>query len=216
MISSSPKLRISAEDVELGAQLLRSEKDRAEHIMLVDLARNDVNRVCEPLSVKVDELMKLENFSHVIHMTSQVSGTLRPDKTRFDAFRSIFPAGTVSGAPKIKAIELVGALERERRGVYAGAVGRIDFAEDEMDVCIAIRTMTFKDGAVYLQAGGGIVFDSDEDEEYTETINKLQANVKAIEDAESKSQLQRSDRSAEIDPGWHTILQNATKAKIIS
>ncbi len=216
MISSSPKLRISAEDVELGAQLLRSEKDRAEHIMLVDLARNDVNRVCEPLSVKVDELMKLENFSHVIHMTSQVSGTLRPDKTRFDAFRSIFPAGTVSGAPKIKAIELVGALERERRGVYAGAVGRIDFAEDEMDVCIAIRTMTFKDGAVYLQAGGGIVFDSDEDEEYTETINKLQANVKAIEDAESESQLQRSDRSAEIDPGWHTILQNATKAKIIS
>jgi len=172
------------EDAELGAQLLKSEKDRAEHIMLVDLARNDVNRVCEPTSVKVDELMKLEKFSHVIHMTSQVSGQLREGKTRFDAFRSIFPAGTVSGAPKIKAIELVTSLERERRGVYAGAAGRFDFANDEMDVCIAIRTMTFKDGAVYFQAGGGIVFDSEEEEEYVETLNKLQANVRAIEEAE--------------------------------
>lgn len=105
---------------------------------------------------------------------------------RFDAFRSIFPAGTVSGAPKIKAIELVSALERQRRGVYAGAVGRFDFADDEMDVCIAIRTMTFKDGVVYLQAGGGIVFDSDEEEEYVETLNKLQANVRAIQRAEGE------------------------------
>lgn len=191
------------EDEELGDQLLKSEKDKAEHIMLVDLARNDVNRVCQPLTVKVDELMKLEKFSHVIHMTSQVSGQLREGKTRyaclsqlpyransrrrrFDAFRSIFPAGTVSGAPKIKAIELISSLERERRGVYAGAAGRFDFASDEMDVCIAIRTMTFKDGAVYFQAGGGIVFDSNEDEEYVETLNKLKANVKAIEEAESE------------------------------
>ncbi|KAJ7046605.1 ADC synthase [Mycena alexandri] len=172
------------EDEKLGASLLASEKDRAEHIMLVDLARNDVNRVCQPKTVKVDHLMQLEKFSHVIHLTSQVSGTLREDKTRFDAFRSIFPAGTVSGAPKIKAIEIISSLEKERRGVYAGAVGRFDFAEDEMDTCIAIRTMTFKNGVAYLQAGGGIVFDSQEEDEYLETINKLQGNVRALEAAE--------------------------------
>ena len=106
---------------------------------------------------------------------------------RFDAFRSIFPAGTVSGAPKIKAIEIVYELEQDRRGVYAGAVGRFDFAEDEMDVCIAIRTMVFKNGVAYLQAGGGIVFDSVEEDEYVETINKLKGNVRAIEQAESQS-----------------------------
>ncbi|KAI0340592.1 anthranilate synthase component [Trametopsis cervina] len=172
------------EDERLGAELLKSEKDRAEHIMLVDLARNDVNRVCQPKTVKVDHLMRLERFSHVIHLTSQVSGILRDDKNRFDAFRSIFPAGTVSGAPKIKAIELVYELEQDRRGVYAGAVGRFDFAEDEMDTCIAIRTMTFKDGVAYLQAGGGIVFDSVEEDEYVETINKLGGNVRALEQAE--------------------------------
>lgn len=106
--------------------------------------------------------------------------------TRFDAFRSIFPAGTVSGAPKIKAVELVYELEQERRGVYAGAVGRFDFAEDEMDTCIAIRTMAFKDGTAYLQAGGGIVYDSVEEDEYTETINKLMGNVRALDGAESE------------------------------
>lgn len=172
------------EDAELGAQLLASAKDRAEHIMLVDLARNDVNRVCEPKTVKVDELMRLEKFSHVIHLTSQVSGILREGKNRFDAFRSIFPAGTVSGAPKIKAVELVSGLEGERRGVYAGAVGRFDFADDEMDTCIAIRTMTIKDGVAYLQAGGGIVFDSIEEDEYVETLNKLSANMRTIDLAE--------------------------------
>ncbi|KAI0957142.1 hypothetical protein AcW1_005628 [Taiwanofungus camphoratus] len=172
------------EDEQLGAQLMSSEKDRSEHIMLVDLARNDVNRICQPKTVKVDHLMRLERFSHVTHLTSQVSGMLRDNKTRFDAFRSIFPAGTVSGAPKIKAIELIYELEKQRRGVYAGAVGRFDFADDEMDTCIAIRTMTFKDGIAYLQAGGGIVFDSVEEEEYMETINKLQGNVRALEQAE--------------------------------
>ncbi|KAJ9125568.1 hypothetical protein QFC22_000530 [Naganishia vaughanmartiniae] len=176
--------KTAKEDIELGNGLLASEKDRAEHIMLVDLARNDVNRVCKPETVKVDELMKVEKFSHVIHLTSQISGQLRDGKTRFDAFRSIFPAGTVSGAPKIKAIELVGALEQERRGVYAGAVGRFDFNENELDTCIAIRTMTFKDGVAYLQAGGGIVFDSVEEDEYIETINKLGANVRCIDAAE--------------------------------
>ncbi|KAN0141274.1 ADC synthase [Lactarius tabidus] len=172
------------EDERLGEELLRSEKDRAEHIMLVDLARNDVNRVCQPKTVKVDHLMRLERFSHVTHITSQVSGMLREGLTRFDAFRSIFPAGTVSGAPKIKAIELVYSLEQERRGVYAGAVGRFDFANDAMDTCIAIRTTVFKDGVAYLQAGGGIVHDSVEEDEYYETINKLKGNTKALEEAE--------------------------------
>jgi len=172
------------EDERLGQELLNSEKDRAEHIMLVDLARNDVNRVCQPKTVKVDHLMRVETFSHVIHLTSQVSGMLRDGLTRFDAFRSIFPAGTVSGAPKIKAIELVYGLEQERRGVYAGAVGRFDFANDAMDTCIAIRTTVFKDGIAYLQAGGGIVHDSVEEDEYNETINKLKGNAKALDDAE--------------------------------
>ncbi|KAL7416210.1 anthranilate synthase component [Mrakia frigida] len=172
------------EDAALGAELLASPKDRAEHIMLVDLARNDVNRVCKPETVQVDELMQVQKFSHVIHLTSQITGVLREGKTRFDAFRSIFPAGTVSGAPKIKAIELVGGLEGERRGVYAGAVGRFDFDQDELDTCIAIRTMTFKDGVAYLQAGGGIVYDSVEEDEYVETLNKLKANLNCIEMAE--------------------------------
>ncbi|KZV69669.1 anthranilate synthase component [Peniophora sp. CONT] len=174
----------AAEDEKLGAELQNSEKDRSEHIMLVDLARNDVNRVCDPHTVKVDHLMRIEKFSHVIHLTSQVSGMLRPGLTRFDAFRSIFPAGTVSGAPKIKAVELVYDREGERRGVYAGAVGRFDFASDAMDTCIAIRTMVFKDGTAYLQAGGGIVFDSVEEDEYVETINKLKGSAKALDEAE--------------------------------
>ncbi|GAA5978559.1 hypothetical protein JCM10908_004404 [Rhodotorula pacifica] len=173
------------EDAELAAQLAASIKDRAEHVMLVDLARNDINRVCKPETVVVDSLMQVEKFSHVMHLTSQVSGMLRADQDRFTAFRSIFPAGTVSGAPKIRAIELVSALEREKRGAYAGAVGHFDFAPDSMDTCIAIRTMVFKDGVASLQAGGGIVFDSDEFEEYVETVNKLGANVRCIEEAEA-------------------------------
>ncbi|EIW66897.1 anthranilate synthase component I [Tremella mesenterica] len=176
--------KTAAEDEVLGKGLQASEKDRAEHIMLVDLARNDVNRVCKPETVNVDDLMRVEKFSHVIHLTSQISGSLRDDQSRFDAFRSIFPAGTVSGAPKVKAIQLVSGLEKERRGVYAGAVGRFDFDRDELDTCIALRTMTYKDGMVYLQAGGGIVFDSVEEDEYYETINKLGANITCINEAE--------------------------------
>ncbi|KAN0107159.1 anthranilate synthase component [Russula decolorans] len=172
------------EDERLGQELLNSEKDRAEHLMLVDLARNDVNRVCKSDTVKVDHLMRVETFSHVIHLSSQVSGILRDSFTRFDAFRSIFPAGTVSGAPKIKAIELVYDLEQERRGVYAGAIGRFDFADDAMDTCIAIRTTVFKDGVAYLQAGGGIVYDSVEEDEYNESMNKLKSNLNALESGE--------------------------------
>ncbi|KAK4466379.1 ADC synthase [Cladorrhinum samala] len=186
-----------AEDDELAAVLHNSTKDRAEHVMLVDLARNDVNRVCHPSTVKVDRLMRIDRFSHVQHLTSEVSGLLRPECTRWDAMRSIFPAGTVSGAPKIKAMELIYDLEKEKRGIYAGAAGwfaydvvRIDkegkarLDEGQMDTCIAIRTMLVKNGTAYLQAGGGIVFDSEKTEEWMETMNKLAANLRCIELAE--------------------------------
>ncbi|CCK69469.1 anthranilate synthase TRP2 KNAG_0C03650 [Huiozyma naganishii CBS 8797] len=176
--------KTSKEDDELAAELQGSLKDRAEHVMLVDLARNDINRVCDPLTTNVDKLLTVQRFSHVQHLVSQVSGTLRQDKTRFDAFRSIFPAGTVSGAPKVKAMELIGELEGERRGVYAGAVGNWSYDGKTMDTCIALRTMVFKDGIAYLQAGGGIVFDSDEYDEYVETMNKMKANHATIVQAE--------------------------------
>lgn len=184
-------------DELLAEQLRNSIKDRAEHVMLVDLARNDINRVCDPLSTRVDRLMVVEKFSHVQHLVSQVSGVLREGQTRWDAFRSIFPAGTVSGSPKVKAMELIAELETEKRGVYAGAVGYFGFSrvsldgtkvEDEgaMDTCIALRTMVVKDGVAYLQAGGGIVFDSVEEDEWQETMNKLGANIQCISSAEEK------------------------------
>ena len=184
-------------DEALADELRSSLKDRAEHVMLVDLARNDVNRVCTPLSTRVDRLMVVEKFSHVQHLVSQVSGVLRPGESRWTAFRSIFPAGTVTGAPKVKAMELIAELENEKRGVYAGAVGYFGFArvsldgshiEDEgaMDTCIALRTMVIKDGVAYLQAGGGIVFDSEETDEWFETMNKLGANIRTVEGAEKK------------------------------
>lgn len=172
------------EDAALAQTLLDSDKDRAEHIMLVDLARNDISRVCDPLTTTVESLMNVEKFSHVIHLTSRVTGQLRANRTKYDALRSIFPAGTLSGAPKVRAIELIQELEQERRGVYGGAVGRIDFAQDELDVCIAIRTMVFKDGVAYLQAGGGIVYDSVEEDEYIETMNKLGSNLRCLDQAE--------------------------------
>ena len=182
-------------DEQLAEELRNSLKDRAEHVMLVDLARNDINRVCDPLSTRVDRLMVVEKFSHVQHLVSQVSGVLREDQTRWDAFRSIFPAGTVSGAPKVKAMELIAELEGEKRGVYAGAVGYFGFSrisldgtkiEDEgaMDTCIALRTMVVKEGVAYLQAGGGIVFDSVQEDEWQETMNKLGANIQCISSAE--------------------------------
>lgn len=205
-------------DQRLAAELRASLKDRAEHVMLVDLARNDVNRVCDPLSTRVDRLMAVEKFSHVQHLVSQVSGVLREGMTRFDAFRSIFPAGTVSGAPKVKAMELIAELEGEKRGVYAGAVGYFGFssvkvraptgedrganaAEDEevqegaMDTCIALRTMLVKDGVAYLQAGGGIVFDSDPYDEWVETLNKLGANMQCISSAEERYVLLQEDEA---------------------
>ena len=215
-IAGTVKRGKSAEEDEALAESLRqSLKDRAEHVMLVDLARNDVNRVCDPLSTRVDKLMIVQRFSHVQHLVSEVSGVLRPDKTRFDAFRSIFPAGTVSGAPKVRAMELIAELEGEKRGVYAGAVGYFGYGtvsadgskleEGPMDTCIALRTMVFKDGVAYLQAGGGIVFDSDPTEEWDETLNKLGANMKCVTDAEKKHlEEQQQQHPNRLQNGEHT------------
>lgn len=196
-----------AEDIKLADELRASLKDRAEHVMLVDLARNDINRVCEPISTRTDRLMVVEKFSHVQHLVSQVSGLLRKGKTRFDAFRSIFPAGTVSGAPKVRAMELIAELEKEKRGVYAGAVGYFGYGnvdqdgketEGAMDTCIALRTMLVKDGVAYLQAGGGIVWDSVPEEEWVETMNKAAANVRCIAAAEERYAGTAMDDTASI------------------
>src|SRR5207253_4358263 len=154
------------------AGLLTSEKDRAEHTMLVDLGRNDLSRVCVPGSVRVDRFMEPERYSHVTHLVSEVSGELREGITPFDLLRACFPAGTVSGAPKVRAMQIISELEGYRRGVYAGAVGYVFPAERAMDTCIAIRTLVFRDGNCYLQAGGGIVADSVPEEEHQECLNK--------------------------------------------
>ena len=178
-----PRGATPEEDDRLAKELLADEKELAEHIMLVDLGRNDVGRVSKPGTVKVDRLMEIERYSHVMHIVSNVSGQLADGKTRFDAFRSVFPAGTVSGAPKVRAMELIAELEGQKRGVYAGAVGYASFA-GSLDTCIAIRTMVVKDGVAYLQAGGGIVFDSVPETEFQETVNKLRAPMRAIDQAE--------------------------------
>ena len=178
-----PRGATPEEDDALADELLADEKERAEHIMLVDLGRNDVGRVAEPGTVNVDQLMEIERYSHVMHIVSHVSGRLRADRTPFDAFRSVFPAGTVSGAPKVRAMEIIAGLESERRGIYAGAVGYASFS-GSLDTCIAIRTMVVKDGVAYLQAGGGIVYDSVPATEYEESVNKMRALERAIDQAE--------------------------------
>jgi anthranilate synthase component 1 len=171
------------EDLALEKDLLADEKEKAEHIMLVDLGRNDVGRVSEIGSVKVTELMTVERYSHVMHIVSNVQGMLAPGKNAFDVFRAAFPAGTVSGAPKIRAMEIIEELEPFRRGFYAGAVGYFSFL-GTMDTCITIRSILIKDGKAYVQAGGGVVADSDPEKEYEETLHKAQAIFKAIELAE--------------------------------
>jgi len=178
-----PRGATPEEDDRLAKELMSDEKELAEHIMLVDLGRNDVGRVAKPGTVNVESLMQIERYSHVMHIVSRVSGRLREDRTPYDAFRSVFPAGTVSGAPKVRAMEIIAELERERRGVYAGAVGYASFA-GSLDTCIAIRTMVVKDGVAYLQAGGGIVYDSVPATEYQETVDKMKALMRAIDQAE--------------------------------
>jgi anthranilate synthase component 1 len=168
------------------ATLLSSEKDRAEHTMLVDLGRNDLSRVCEPGSVRVARFMEPERYSHVTHLVSEVVGDLREGMTPFELLRACFPAGTVSGAPKVRAMQIVSALEGYRRGIYAGAVGYFLPETAELDTCIAIRTLWLRDGVAHLQAGGGIVADSDPAAEHDECLAKLGALEAAIELAESE------------------------------
>jgi anthranilate synthase component 1 len=171
------------EDLELEKELLADPKERAEHVMLVDLARNDIGRVCDFGSVQVKELMAIERYSHVMHIVTQVEGRLSPGKTPYDLMRATFPAGTVSGAPKIRAMQIISELEQTSRGPYAGCVGYFSF-NGNLDTCITIRTALIKDGRAYVQAGGGWVNDSTPENEFQETVNKSMAMRKAIAMAE--------------------------------
>ncbi len=183
-----PRGREPAQDFALEKELRNDEKECAEHIMLVDLGRNDIGRISECGTVEVTQLMDIERYSHVMHLVSHVQGKLRAGLTQFDALRSCFPAGTVSGAPKIRAMEIIAQLEPDKRGPYAGAVGYFDFSGN-LDTAIAIRTIVIKDGTAYVQAGGGIVADSVPGCEYQESLNKAQALLAAIKQAEAKHAL---------------------------
>src|SRR5438477_7327676 len=174
----------SAEDQRLEKELLGDLKERAEHVMLVDLGRNDVGRVARPGSVNVDRLMEVERYSHVMHISSTVSGQLREGKTSLDALRAAFPAGTVSGAPKIRAMEVIADLEPDQRGVYAGSAGYVSFGGN-LDMAITLRTVVVADGIAYVQAGAGVVADSRPEREFEETLEKAGAMFKAIEMAEA-------------------------------
>ncbi|MGH9347504.1 MAG: anthranilate synthase component I [Vicinamibacterales bacterium] len=175
-----PRGRTDDEDVRLAEELKRNEKERAEHVMLVDLGRNDVGRVSQYGSVRVPTFMALEKYSHVMHLVSTVEGRLSEEHDRLDALASCFPAGTVSGAPKVRAMEIICELENRRRGVYAGAVGYLDFAGN-LDFCITIRTVVIENGRAYVQAGAGIVADSNPTAEYEETRDKARAVIQALE-----------------------------------
>ncbi len=179
-----PRGRTEAEDEANAKDLLADPKERAEHVMLVDLARNDIGRVCDYGSVQVKDLMVIERYSHVMHIVSQVEGTLRADKTSFDLMRTTFPAGTLSGAPKIRAMQIISQLEGTTRGPYGGCVGYFGF-NGNADHCITIRTALVKDGKAYVQVGGGWVNDSTPEGEFQETVNKSKAMLKAVAMAES-------------------------------
>ena len=184
LAGTRPRGGTDEEDQALEKELLADEKERAEHIMLVDLARNDVGIVAEPKSIKLSDVMAVERYSHVMHIVTNVSGKLAAGKTAFDALRATLPVGTVSGAPKIRAMQIIDELEPTRRGPYAGAVGYVDFSGN-MATCIALRTMVIANGKVHVQAGAGIVADSVPAREYEETISKAKALLLAIEAAEA-------------------------------
>jgi anthranilate synthase component 1 len=177
--------RTAEEDSFFEEELRADPKEIAEHIMLVDLGRNDVGRVATTGSVRVTELMSVERYSHVMHLVSNVVGRLKRGKDAFDVLRASFPAGTVTGAPKIRAMEIIEELEPTTRGPYAGSIGYFDFSGN-MDMCITIRTILFKDGKACIQAGAGIVADSDPEKEYKETVNKAKGMFRAIEMAEDE------------------------------
>jgi anthranilate synthase component 1 len=174
----------TVEDTALEEELRHDEKEHAEHIMLVDLGRNDIGRISEPGTVEVTQLMDVERYSHVMHLVSHVQGQLSTGLSQFDALRACFPAGTVSGAPKIRAMEMIAELEKEKRGPYAGAVGYFDFSGN-LDTAITIRTIVIKNNVAYIQAGAGIVADSVPEREYQESLNKAQALLSAIDQAEA-------------------------------
>jgi anthranilate synthase component 1 len=178
-----PRGASPAEDAALADELLADEKERAEHVMLVDLGRNDLGRVCDYGSVRVEEMMLVERYSHVMHIVSDVRGRLGAGRDAFDLLRATFPAGTVSGAPKVRAMEIIEELEGTRRGLYAGAIGYVGY-DDTMDSCIAIRTIVMLGDMLHIQAGAGIVADSDPTREYQETLSKARALAEAVEIAE--------------------------------
>lgn len=180
LAGTRPRGETAKEDKALEQELLADPKERAEHVMLVDLGRNDVGRVAEYGSIELTEMMVVERYSHVMHISSEVQGTLRQGLDAFDALKACLPAGTVSGAPKVRAMEVIDSLEPHRRGPYGGAVGYIDY-RGNMDTCIALRTMVIKDGIAHVQAGCGVVADSDPTAEYEETLNKAKALISAIE-----------------------------------
>ena len=179
-----PRGKSEEEDIRLGEELKRNEKEKAEHVMLVDLGRNDIGRVCDYGTVRVPTFMTLERYSHVMHLVSVVEGQLAEGRDRLDALVSCFPAGTVSGAPKVRAMQIINELEPTRRGLYAGAVGYLDFAGN-LDFCIAIRTILLENGKAYIQAGAGIVADSNPTAEYEETRDKARAMIRALELAQA-------------------------------
>ncbi len=189
LAGTRPRGKDGEADLALERELRADEKERAEHLMLVDLGRNDVGRVAEPGSVRVTEFMEVERYSHVMHLMSHVTGRLRADLTPYDALRAAFPAGTLSGAPKVRAMEIIAELEGERRGVYGGAVGYFSHSGN-LDMAIGLRTLVLKDGVAYGQAGAGIVADSVPTTEYEETAHKAGALVRALERAEA---LERGD-----------------------
>jgi anthranilate synthase component I len=187
LAGTRPRGKTPEEDALLEKELRNDEKERAEHIMLVDLGRNDIGRVSQPGTVTVSELMDVERYSHVMHLVTHIQGKLRKDMNAFDALRACFPAGTVSGAPKVRAMEIIAEIEPEKRGPYAGAVGYFSFSGN-MDMAIAIRTMVVNKGMAYVQAGGGIVYDSIPRREYEESMNKARVLLKALEQAEGENE----------------------------
>jgi len=172
------------EDLALEKDLLADEKEKAEHLMLVDLARNDIGRVCKYGSIEVPDYMTIERYSHVMHIVSQVVGTIRPECTAYDLMRATFPAGTLSGAPKVRALQIISELEQSQRGVYGGALGYFGY-DGNHDSCIAIRTAVIKQGKIYIQSGAGIVADSVPENEFMETVNKAKGMLKAVSLAEN-------------------------------
>lgn len=179
--------KTEAEDLALEADLLADEKERAEHLMLVDLARNDIGRVCEYGTISVPDYMVIERYSHVMHIVSQVVGTIAKHKTAYDLMRATFPAGTLSGAPKVRALQIISELENSQRGIYGGALGYFGY-EGNHDSCIGIRTAVIKNGKIYIQSGAGVVADSIPENEFMETINKAKGMLKAVALAEKISQ----------------------------